>query len=499
MLSALLHIDPVIVGRSTAIAAGIGSIWALDYIGRKIDSPQWPFLAPLLLATNPFFIYWSFGGLETSLAALGWMLFVFSQTIFILKNKHIWLAVTFSFFVLLIRPENPIIITLFSISIVVLAIVRHLSWQAKSAQAKEQIYRAVTLLITNSVGIAVLFGLRWVLFGDIFPQPVRAKTSGLSMTAFMQGVHYLSKTLVSLPMVGLTIACIAGCTLLLFLYFFKKTHLPYIMHSLVLVGIYILFVAFSGGDWMEGGRFIVHILPVISIVAIFALSKIKVQPVFLAVVSAIFILQFFGLVQFAKSQSTAIPAWQNKHIAGINSQKYSWFEKHSAVSIRDMPVIAALDHIIENKLKNDPTPIVIMSGQMGMVPYYTAQKYGSKIIWLDRNSLAERSFTLCPISNRWERDETGRLRFSYNTFLKHSAELTSQCNIPTPDIIFDLGAYQGHVEGRGFEVAYSQTGVINAGLFSKNAVDAGEFIAINQKHVELIKNIGHIELKISTP
>lgn len=496
LFSALLHVNPVIIGRLTAILSGIGSIWAVDLISQKSKLPQ---VTLLLLAINPIFIYWSFGGLETSLGALGWILFIYFQSSFIMENRQIWPAIFACLLVLITRPENPIIITLFSIGALILSIFQYLFLEHKSNQLQRQVLRAVINLFINIAGIGLLFGLRLALFGDIFPQPVRAKTSGLSFIAFMQGFKYLSHTLTSLSMAGIAIAFITGSILLLFLFFWKKPHQPTLLHGLLLAGIYILFIAFSGGDWMEGGRFIVHILPLMTMLAMFAISKIQSKAVFRATISIILVLQLVGLAQFATKESTAIPAWEDMQISGINSKPYSWFEKHSATSLRDMPVIAALDTIIQKKLQKNPAPVVIMSGQMGMVSYYTAQKYGKQIIWLDRNSLIERSFTTCPISRQWERDDTGRLRFSYNTFLKQAPALTTECGIPTPDIIFDLNAYLGHVDGRGFEVVYMQEGYINAGLSSGNAIDAGEFIAVNQKHAELITDLGKTEFKINPP
>ena len=492
----LFNLDVVLFGRISAILGALAVVFAVAYWLPKVGQKNVP-LVILLLAANPFFIYWSFGGLETSLAAFGWLVFVVFQTLYLEQNQTGWLLAA-GLLVLYIRPENALIVGLFSVTVLMIAVYRHFistellgTFHARrSPESRAGLLRAARLLLVNGVMTLVALGLRYAWFGDIFPQPVRAKTGGISGVLLAQGLQYLADTYLNLSMGPVMLACLVGMALLLYLFFVKKQVEPFLLNVAALLGIYLAFMLLTGGDWMEGGRFSVHVMPLICILAAYALAGIRRRPVFFVICVGMLALQLVGMYQFARAESTAIPAWKNISLAGVNLDGYDWFETHNVLALRDMPTIAALEDVLQKSLALK-SPLVVMSGQMGMVPYYTAQKFPGQIIWLDRSGLADRVFTTCPDTAGWERETRGHLHFTYNTFMRYLPELQTKCAIPTPDIIFDLGLNIGQVADHGFTVVYSQTGSLNGGIGSQDhQMDVSQFIAINQKDVDLIRAAG---------
>jgi hypothetical protein len=302
-------------------------------------------------------------------------------------------------------------------------------------------------------------------------------------------------------MIGFTLTFLAGCALYGYWFFWKKYDNPFLLNSILLVGIYFVFIIYSGGDWMEGGRFVTHVIPLMCIFSGFALSKIGHRPYFYVSLALLFTFQIFGLVQFANTQSTAIPIWKSVSIPNVDTTNYFWFEKHNAIALRDMPTISALDTIIQKTILAKKTRVIIMSGQMGMVAFYSTQKYGDKIYWIDRKGLIDSTFTTCAVSNQWERESTGRVNFSYTTIMKNIKELNDKCAMPTPDIIFDLDYSMNQVTKLGFRVVYTQKGSITAGVNNNftNQISAGQFIAVNEDYSALVDELGLVKRRIDIP
>ena len=402
--------------------------------------------------------------------------------------------------VLYIRPENALIVGLFSVAALMIATYRHFMIAGRSPESRSGLRCAARLLLVNGVMTLAAMGLRYAWFGDIFPQPVRAKTGGISGVVLTQGLQYLADTYLNLSMGPVVLVCLVGVALTLFLFLFKKQEEPFLVNVAALLGIYVAFMLLTGGDWMEGGRFSMHVMPLICILAAYALAGIHRRPFFYALCTGLIALQMVGMFQFARAGSTTIPVWKNVSLSGMKLESsahgYDWFETHNVLALRDMPTIAALEDVLQKSLALR-SPLVVMSGQMGMVPYYTAQKFPGQIIWLDRSGLADRVFTTCPETAGWEREIRGHLHFTYNTFMRYLPELQIKCAIPTPDIIFDLGLNIGQVADHGFAVVYSQTGSLNGGIGSQDhLMDVSQFIAINLKDADLIRATGLLQREL---
>jgi hypothetical protein len=68
-------IDIVTLGKLSSILFGVASLVALHILTKKIE-PKAAFLAAALTGTSAYFAYWSFGGLETTLATFTSLLLI---------------------------------------------------------------------------------------------------------------------------------------------------------------------------------------------------------------------------------------------------------------------------------------------------------------------------------------------------------------------------------------------------------------------------------------
>lgn len=142
-------------------------------------------------------------------------------------------------------------------------------------------------------------------------------------------------------------------------------------------------------------------------------------------------------------QSRGTPVWAQSRISLEHANRYSAFEKINQEHVRDLAVIDHLAEIIPPLHQQLKRPIVLMSGQAGMVFYYTAQKFYGEVIFRDLRGLVESSLTLCPELRHLPRSPLG-LAWSYRDFFERQPTLQKTCNIPKPDIIYDLNIYDSN-------------------------------------------------------
>jgi len=81
--------------------------------------------------------------------------------------------------------------------------------------------------------------------------------------------------------------------------------------------------------------------------------------------------------------------------------------------------------------------------------------------------------TDCPFTSALPRSATG-LRFTYAYYFDHQPEITA-CNIPAPDIIYDLGTLDENILSGEYTLAYQQNGFLNP------SADASAFIVVRRE------------------
>ena len=152
-----------------------------------------------------------------------------------------------------------------------------------------------------------------------------------------------------------------------------------------------------------------------------------------------------------------------------------------------MRLIAHLDDVITRLSSHKNGPIVLISGQMGIVPYHLALRHFGRVRFLDRHGLIERSLTDCTITRDARRD-TGGLIVAFDRYFENLAELEQRCQIARPDVMYSWGDAT-RVESYGYRQIYSQAGsvsVVGTRLIGAPVI-ADSFVAVD---ADLLQSLG---------
>jgi hypothetical protein len=192
-------------------------------------------------------------------------------------------------------------------------------------------------------------------------------------------------------------------------------------------------------------------------------------------------LEGWSTIGLARASSTSAPAWA--HLANDvrdADSRYSWFERRNRINVRDMMLIERLDEAVGQVAARKNAPVVIASGQMGMVAYHIASRHYGRVRFVDRHALVERSLTDCSATPYFSKD-TGGLVLPMDRYLEHLPELERRCNLPRPDIVFDIGS--SHAEKYGYRNVYVQSGEVTAAgtRLTGLPVAANAFIAVDER------------------
>ena len=238
---------------------------------------------------------------------------------------------------------------------------------------------------------------------------------------------------------------------------------------------------------MEGGRFLVPIIPVLAALAPRGLLTIKRKRFVVTVISALLLFEVFSLGVFAAQESTGVPIWHSPKVpSGVVIDDLSWFEKMNRANIREAPAMAKLDSLVTSLRETRGEKITIMSGQMGMVAYYTAREHFGSVQFVDRYGLATVHIMSCKLTSR---RPVGR-RLPLKIYFDNKEALYAKCQIPEPMIIFDIDPNDKQrplVARNGYTVIYSQSGYVHGDPILKGfPLRANEFIAVREDLASLI-------------
>ena len=244
----------------------------------------------------------------------------------------------------------------------------------------------------------------------------------------------------------------------------------------------------SGGDWMAGGRFFAHFLPVAIAFVPWALDGLRSRRSVLPAATLVLLaLEATSIMTFVGKFSTSAPLWSRIPGREGPERQYSWFERHSRINLRDMRLIQRLDDVVAHLASRKSTPVIVLSGQMGMVPYHIAMRHFGRVRFVDRHGLIERSLTTCDSTRNLPRD-TGGLIFNFGRYFENLAELQQNCRLGRPDVIFDIGSFHSsRIAAYGYREVYIQTGEVTAHNthFAGLRVRADAFVAVDESLVDL--------------
>ncbi len=465
-LNYITHINIVNIGTFVSIFFGLLTIHLIGILSFIMKQEK---LFPQIFASTAVpLLYWSFGGLETSIVS-STILFLLITTIKFSSTTTIenyLLAVVAIILYLLVRPEAFFVASLF------LFIPSFISFLKK-----EKYFHFLMLFVTTSFLFIIITTFRYSYFGAISPQPVEAKIGTSIIEKIHSGISYYFKSATQYPIFILLALPIAFYMTIKIKETLKEKNLIIIISMLLT---YALFALLSGGDWMEGARFFVPTIgPAIVLASLFYIPLIEKKNAFIFGV----LLNLLFLVYFTMKHSTSYPIYNYKnYVAAMpNAKEFSLFEITNRVHYRDIPFIIELDNILEKVTSNGILP-TIMSIQAGMVPYHVFQKYYKQARFIDFRALSTRDFTTCKITNSLPKDQTG-IVLTYEYFFSHFNSLHESCDIAAPDIIYDLDWKDLRrvriIEQSGYTLVYLQTGdIVNHGLFKSENVEGTQFIAV---------------------
>lgn len=470
VLLALLHsISGVAIptlGWLVGILAGLATLFLLQRACDQVN-PRTRTAAPALTALSVPFVYWSFSGMETSLAALCTLGLTLCIARVLERGFVAAVAIPFALALgcyLLVRPENTLVALVVALTLCGLITFRRRS-QKGSRSANLEMLRATMLLGLVLVFCGVLAAWRFMNFGLFVPHPVIAKSSdGASLEKLQRGIDYLRENpyWATVHLLG---AFHAGSAIWGALR--GKSAPPVLVVSGLLILAQVGFVAFSGGDWMEGGRFLMPTLPL----AWLACASFATRTLprgrggqTLALATTIGLLGAAAL--FARSRSRALPAWLDakKVYAEEASSRFAFMENRNKVHLRDQPTIDALSDLLDDlRPISSERRLWILTGQGGMVLYHALEdRPFEEVGIIDRFGLMDNRLARSPLVRTFGTTRLG-LNTPYPRLLRQWDVIAEQANLPEPDVVMDLSFSvkpRRLLAARGYVLAYEQRGVV---------------------------------------
>lgn len=476
-LAALPGADLVTLGGALAVLAGAATVVFTASIAPRVGVRH-GLAAATVLGLAPGFTYWSWGGLETSLAALVLCALVAAcGAVLDGGGRRAWAATAALLLAfVMVRPE-----ALFVVLAACAALAVAVAWGARSRAGMPTLSRVAALGALAVLLFGLLAAWRHHAYGAFFPQPVAAKAAGLDPDRALAGVDYLGALLGASPTLAVVLLAATGAG---YAVLRPGARAPgCAMAAAAFLAASLAFVVASGGDWMEGGRFVVPLLPLAVLLAARALAGLRRgAPLLLSLAALGFVVE---TVIFAGTQSTGalLPhaLAQARAARAVHGDGFSWFEVANRVHLRDIPVVRRLDAVVGERLATQPQ-VTVLSAQMGMVPYHLARHYAGRVRFVDRRALASADFTRCAATRDVPRTWAG-LELDYAALFLGRPGLLEACGIARPDVVFDLEAPGGPVqrllERQGYVIVYRHGGVITT-PGGGGEVLADQFIAVRR-------------------
>ena len=474
-LSFITGFEPSLLGQVFSVFFAIACLLMMPSLCRSLGlNAGWPMV---LVVLSVSFSYWAVGGLETSLFCLTILfiarsvirLFLMKATVVpVLVDWRLWLA---SGLCLLSRPEVPFFLVATALGFGMLSHKdREITWP----------FVGSWLVITSVLSLGI-FAFRAVYFDAFFPQPVYAKSAGFTLEKLLFGVLYfawsaqLSVIIVSLTAIWVGLRIFLGKLAL-------SLEVQFIL-SLILA--YLAFIIASGGDWMHGGRFFAHIIPLLIVVFLFysqGFSKRRWLRV------GLMVLMIAETLVFSHKLASGIPWYRasgtEPALSEVQQQTYAYTERHNLINRRDIPLTDALKQTVSTLIEqHSERPIRILSIQMGFPPYHLHQALGDKVHFIDLRGLITTQVTQCGAFDASPRNWFG-VAINYEQYFS----ALEQCGLPKPDIVYDLlnrpaeinkQRFQTMLE-HGYEMVYEQSGEVT-GFGGSKRISNRAFIAVNKR------------------
>ena len=460
-LAGLAGLPLVTAGYLINLAGAVATLAAV-WAGARRAGLTTPWLPVLLVALTPYFAYWAWSGMETTLAAAVALLFVLAV--------ERWL-----------QQPDAMRAALLALSALALAAVR-----PEMVLVGPALLVAVAVLLRRPgllpfvLCFAALAAWRHGYFGQWLPNPVYTKSGDPGLAQLQRGIDYslrlfrhpLSATGVSLTLLGL-----AGSVFVAL-----RRRSPLLVVCCLWTLIYAGFVVSSGGDWMKEGRFWVPLVAPLWLATCLAwtgdwgrwLPRLAL-PLLLAYSPS-----------FISAYSLGTPWWQHARLRAIAGPDASVFELANREHLREWPALQVLQQAIPQLAREPGKPLTVMSKQMGMVNFHLLQAYGTGLQVIDMAGLVDNRLRDCPVMAQDGFDVQG-LRLNYRKFFDRLPAARLACGIEAPDIIHDLYGWGESVPlpdflaTHGYAIVFRQTGQL--AIQPGRVISAQQMVAIRRERL----------------
>jgi hypothetical protein len=407
-----------------------------------------PWVPALLTALTPYFAYWAWSGMDTSITAMAVTLFIFTAYFFLTHSTPLvciglWISTVM---LASTRPEMVVVGTAFFVMAALLL-------------------RRPALLFFITALIALMLW-RYSYFGLWFPNPVYAKSGAPDIQQLQRGIDYFLRLFRHpLSLVGVAITLLLLCASCI-KHFQQRTKniLPFLCSLWVLL--YGGFVVTSGGDWMKEGRFWVPLIPPLWLAICTAFPAGKTRQFIHYGLPALLVAYTPFLVN---RYSLGTPLWQHAALKNIAGDDASFFEMANREHLRDWLALRALQQQIREINPSPEQPLTLMSKQMGMVNYHLFTEFGNRLRVWDMAGLVDNTLRDCAVMAQDGYDKQG-LRINYRKFFARLPQAEIECGLRAPDIIYDIYGWgettplPDFLRMQGYTIVFNQTGRVNMAL-----------------------------------
>lgn len=466
-----------VLGLAVGLLGGVATTLLAALVADRAE-PFSAVPAALVTGSTAYLVYWSFGGLETTLAAAALLAVALAAASVVERGMSARSLTVFGAAALAqvtVRPEGGLVLLAAFVGWVVL-------------HRRSTVWRVVLVLAGITVAsMAVVALARLAYFGVLVPQPVRSKFGGISVEHLGWGLGY-ARTWLTDPVtlvvaaVAVTGVCVGPTS--------GGRRGPVEPLLWALAGAQICSVVAAGGDAMPIGRLLVPGVTALAVLAgvgvVRSARLIGSRPARI-VAGLLVLVQLAGIVLVARRYSTGQPYWVgDAAVPGVDSRsvdRFSWIERRNRIHLRDAAFVPQLDGIVGRLSDQLHRPVVVASGQAGMLTYYLAVDHPHEVRFVDRARLVGDDFAGC--DDLAVQQQTGDM-ISYERWFG----ALDRCGAPEPDVIFDLALFETAATGSGhYTVVYRQVDApVRSGsaLLPGARVSTGQFVAVRTDLVPVV-------------
>ena len=457
LLGKLLPVSTPDLGWVMSLLFGALAIVQAHRLANRLVPGSGP-AAAALTASSWCLFYWSTSGMETAMAAAAapTLIMALERATRQPSDRNLgWLALVALAFAAL-RPENGHVLGC------VLVVLLAQRWRAARAETLAAgTFRPVVVALIVLLG---LIALRRLAFGLPLPHPALAKIGGFDAAA---GLRYLRDSLletnpllIATTVIGLLVAARS-------LWRARSEDLQLQLTAAMALA-QLSFVIMSGGDWMLHGRLLVPAIAVLAALAAPAVWSLARRQRHAA--SAALVLMAAGgamtiAVRLDRDSKQHIPIRLARRIEvelrdRLGEYPFSLAEVANPSHLRDMPLIVHMLRVLAKIQPTEQEPLVMVSGQAGMVPYHIMRRYAGKVKLIDMYSLTSSQVARCLPEAVASRSRYG-IRLRLDRIIDPESALGPMCGLPRPTLLFGPnlnGKAHRMLQANGYTLAYLQQG-----------------------------------------